>query len=78
MVNNPLACTDQRDLSGLFDNGAQLGRTLTTRMMNPLEVAATCYGKASVVGQLGAMEHGTVVQHLVLGEPERAAIRRGH
>lgn len=77
VVRNPFAGINQRDLSPLFDVGAQLGQSLTEVLVTMLDGPAICYGKAALVGTSGAMEHGAAVLHPALGKPVRAAVGGG-
>lgn len=77
VARNPFAGMDQDDLSQLFDVGAQLGHSLTEELVKMLEASPVCYGKAALVGSLGAMEHGAAVLHPKLGKPVRHAIGGG-
>ncbi|WP_299918653.1 amino acid synthesis family protein [uncultured Roseobacter sp.] len=77
VIRNPFAGVHQDDLSPLFDVGARLGRSLTQELVNMLGVPAVCYGKAALVGSLGAMEHGAALLHPALGKPVRAAVGGG-
>ena len=77
VVRNPFAGKHQEDLSPLFDIGAQLGASLTQELVNMLGAPVVCYGKAGLVGSLGAMELGAALLHPALGKPVRAAIGGG-
>lgn len=77
VVRNPFAGIDQSDLSPLFEVGAQLGQSLAEELVNMLDGPPICYGKAALVGSLGAMEHGAALLHPALGKPVRAAVGGG-
>lgn len=77
VVRNPYAGVHQEDLSPLFDVGERLGGSLTKELVGILGAPAVCYGKAALVGSLGAMEHGAALLHPALGKPVRAAIGGG-
>lgn len=77
VVKNPFAGVHQDDLSPLFDVGARLGQSLTEELVRMLGGQPVCYGKAALVGSLGAMEHGAAVLHPALGKPVRAAVGGG-
>lgn len=77
IVRNPFAGAYHDDLTSLFDLGAQLGSALTPELVNLLEGAPVCYGKAALVGSSGAMEHGAALLHPALGKPVRAAVSGG-
>lgn len=77
VVKNPFAGVHQDELSALFDVGARLGQSLTEELVSMLGGQPVCYGKAALVGSLGAMEHGAAVLHPALGKPVRAAVGGG-
>lgn len=77
VLRNPLAGTDQADLSDLFDCGALLGAQLAAEAVAALGAPPVSYGKAAIVGALGAAEHGAALLHPRLGKPVRAAIGGG-
>jgi hypothetical protein len=77
IVRNPFAGVDQQDLSPLFDFGANLGQLLADELVKMLDGPPICYGKAALVGSLGAMEHGAAVLHPKLGNPVRASVGGG-
>ena len=72
VVKNPFAGIAQTDLAALFDLSAQLGQSLTEKLVIMLEGRALCYGKAALVGASGAMEHGAAVLHPALFEGRAA------
>ncbi|WP_283638311.1 amino acid synthesis family protein [Marinovum algicola] len=77
VLHNPFAGVDQEDLTELFDCGATLGRQLASEAMTALGAPPVSYGKAAIVGALGAAEHGAAILHPRLGKPVRAAIGGG-
>ena len=77
IVRNPFAGIDQEDLSQLFDVGAKLGGSLTKELVDMLSGSPICYGKATLVGSSGTMEHGAAVLHPKLGKPVREAVGGG-
>jgi len=77
IAKNPFAGIDQDDLSPLFDVGAKLGQCLADDLVKVLAGPPVCYGKASLIGSSGAMEHGAAVLHPKLGKPVRAAVGGG-
>ena len=70
---NPLSGRHERDLSLLFEIGAELGERLAKQAVAMLGAAPVSYGKAAIVGTSGDMEHGGAVIHPRLGAPMRAA-----
>jgi len=77
VLRNPFAGVDQDDLTDLFEYGASLGAQLTKDAMAALGAPPVSYGKAAIVGSLGAAEHGAALLHPRLGKPVRAAIGGG-
>ncbi len=77
VIRNPFAGVDQEDLTQLFEFGAKLGQQLAPRIVDMLAGPPVCYGKAALVGMLGAMEHGAAMLHPRLGKPVRAAVGGG-
>lgn len=77
VLSNPFAGNDQEDLSELFEFGAALGAQLAAEAMASLGRPPICYGKAAIVGVLGAAEHGAALLHPRLGKPVRLAIGGG-
>jgi hypothetical protein len=77
VLRNPFAGVDQDDLTELFEYGAELGAQLAAEAVTTLGAPPVSYGKAAIVGVLGAAEHGAALLHLRLGKPVRAAIGGG-
>jgi hypothetical protein len=77
VFKNPLAGRFERDLSQLFEIGAELGERLAKQAVALLGAAPVSYGKAAIVGTSGDMEHGGAVIHPRLGAPMRAACGGG-
>lgn len=77
VLRNPFAGVDQDDLSELIGYGAVLGEQLAKEALSALDAPALCYGKAAIVGTLGAAEHGAAILHPRFGKPVRAAIGGG-
>lgn len=77
VFKNPLTGRFERDLSPLFEIGAELGRRLAEQAVALLGAPAVSYGKAAIVGTSGDMEHGGAVIHPRLGAPMRAACGGG-
>jgi hypothetical protein len=78
VLRNPFAGIDQDDLTDLFECGASLGAQLAAESIDALGAPPVSYGKAAIVGALGAAEHGAAILHPRLGKPVRAAIGGGH
>ena len=78
VLRNPCAGVDQDELIELFEYGATLGAQLASEAMAALGAPPVSYGKAAIIGALGAAEHGAALLHPRLGKPVRAAIGGGH
>lgn len=77
VFRNPLAGRFERDLTPLFEIGAELGQRLAGQAVELLDRPPVSYGKAAIVGVSGDMEHGGGVIHPRLGAPMRAAAGGG-
>ena len=77
VLQNPYAGIDQEDLSALFEIGATLGERLASDIAAALGMAPVTYGKAAIVGTMGASEHGAALLHPRFGKPVRQAIGGG-
>ena len=80
IVENPFAGQYVEDLSLLVDFGEVLGEKLTRRAVEALQVApgeVKGYGKASIVGTAGEIEHCAALIHPKMGKPLRAAVDGG-
>lgn len=74
---NPFAGQHVEDLAALFEIGGALGADLSARTAVLLPGPVVSYGKASIVGVAGDMEHGGAAIHPKLGAPMRAAVGGG-
>ena len=77
VFKNPLAGRFERDLTPLFEIGAELGEELSAKAVSLLPKPPISYGKAALVGVNGDMEQGGAVVHPRLGAPMRAAAGGG-
>lgn len=80
VVENPFAGRYVEDLTPLVDFGEVLGDKLTRRAVEALQVApgeVKGYGKASIVGTAGEIEHCAALIHPKMGKPLRAAVDGG-
>ncbi|MEM8921885.1 MAG: amino acid synthesis family protein [Actinomycetota bacterium] len=80
IVDNPLAGTYADDLETLYDLGKNLSGHLATRGVEALGVAPndiTGYGKATIVGTDGEIEHAAALMHPRFGAPVRVAVDHG-
>ncbi len=77
VIRNPFAGKFTEDLKPLFEAGAMLGERLMPELVKLLDGPAVSYGKGSIVGVDGEMEHGGACVHPMLGKPMRAAVGGG-
>jgi hypothetical protein len=80
VIANPFAGRDVEDLAELIEIGAMLGGLLGERAVRALGIEphqAQSYGKASIVGENGELEHAAAILHPKLGAPLRVAVEKG-
>jgi len=77
VIDNPYAGQSVRDLSPLFDIGAQIAERLMPELVKQLPGKPLAYGKAAIVGLNGDIEHAAALLHPKMGKPIRAAIGGG-
>lgn len=80
VIKNPFAGSYVEDLSELIDCGEELGRILGEQAVKALGVdKSQCenYGKGSIVGVDGELEHAAAILHPKLGKPFREAVGGG-
>lgn len=77
VIANPFAGRHVRDLSALFDFGAQIAGKVMPELVAALPGKAVSYGKGAIVGVNGDMEHGGALCHPKMGKPMRAALGGG-
>ena len=80
VFTNPFAGKYQEDLSLLFQYSEQLGEMLTQKAVAALGIAPDkiqSYGKGSIVGGKGELEHCAAIMHPALGKPMRANVGGG-
>jgi hypothetical protein len=70
-VSNPYANRHSQDLSEIIDFSVELGTILGDRLTSAMEVPVQSYGKASLVGMNGEIEHG----HAFLTTPAANQLR---
>jgi len=80
VFKNPYAGKYQEDLSLLYEWSEELGEMLTKRAVaelgiDPAEVHS--YGKASIAGEQGELEHCAALMHPKLGKPLRDNVGGG-
>ncbi|MEE8352542.1 MAG: amino acid synthesis family protein [Rhodospirillales bacterium] len=73
VIQNPFDGNFVEDLSPLFDIGEQLMGDAVKMFAGP----PVSYGKATIVGVAGELEHGGAMIHPKLGKPMRAAVGGG-
>jgi hypothetical protein len=80
VIANPCAGRYVEDLAVLMDIGAELGRLLGQRCIEALGISpeqAQSYGKATMVGEAGELEHAAAILHPKLGAPLRQVVGGG-
>ena len=80
VIKNPFAGKYQEDLQELIDIGEELGALLGSKARDALGIKpeeAESYGKATIVGVDGEIEHGHAIMHPKLGKPFREALSGG-
>jgi hypothetical protein len=77
VIRNPFAGQFVEDLRPLFEAGAMLGERLMPELVKLLDGPAVSYGKGTIVGVAGELEHDGACVHPMLGRPMRAAIGGG-
>lgn len=79
-IDNPAAGRYVEDLEPLYDLGRDISGYLTERGVDALRVdpnEVTGYGKATIVGTDGEIEHAAALMHPRFGAPVRAAVGHG-
>jgi Amino acid synthesis len=77
VIANPLAGRAMDDLQELVAFGAELGELLVREALKSLTHPPISYGKASIVGVSGDIEHAAAILHPRMGKPIRDAIGGG-
>ena len=77
VIQNPFAGRYVEDLSELYETGASLGALLGKTAVFHFEGDPHSYGKATIVGMDGELEHAAALMHPTLGAPLRQAIGGG-
>ena len=80
VIANPFAGRYVEDLGPLIEMGEELGSQLVRKCLDALgtpEPDIQSYGKASLIGEDGELEHAAALLHPTLGKPVRAAIGGG-
>jgi hypothetical protein len=80
VIENPHAGQFVEDLSELMEVGAELGGLLGEKAVAALGIApseAESYGKATMVGENGELEHAAALLHPKMGAPLRVAVEKG-
>ncbi len=74
VIKNPMAGRYEKDLSPLYEIGAELGDKLAAIGMEELGAPVENYGKACIIGLNGELEHGGAILHPKLGYAMRKTI----
>jgi len=69
VIVNPFAGQPKEDLSILISYGATLGEQLSKEAIAFLNRPVVSYGKATIVGTGGDIEHGAAIMHPKMGIP---------
>lgn len=80
VFKNPYAGKYQEDLSLLIDWSVELGEMLTKKAVAALGIdpaAVHSYGKATIAGEQGELEHCAALMHPKLGTPMRENVGGG-
>lgn len=80
IIKNPFAGKYQDDLSELTNDGEKLGEMLGNMARKALGVEkeeCESYGKGTIIGLSGELEHGHAILHPKLGAPFREAVGGG-
>jgi hypothetical protein len=80
VIANPCAGRYVENLDALVAIGEELGGLLGQRCVQALGIEpgqAQSYGKATIVGEAGELEHAAAILHPKLGAPLRAAVSNG-
>lgn len=77
VIANPFAIQHHKDLSLLFDFGAQVAELVMPQLVALLPGKAESYGKGAIVGVGGDLEHAAAICHPKMGKPMRAALGGG-
>ncbi len=80
VIKNPYAKRYVEDLEELYDLGSEIGGFLAERGVQSLGVEPSnivSYGKGSIVGLDGEIEHAAAILHPRFGKPVRAAVEKG-
>ena len=80
VIENPCAGRYEENLDALIAIGEELGGLLGDKCVAALGIApgqAQSYGKATIVGEAGELEHAAAILHPKLGAPLRRAVEKG-
>jgi len=77
VIDNPSAGRHAKDLSSMFDLGAQLAELLMPQLVALIPGKVIAYGKGAIVGVNGDVEHAAAICHPKMGKPMRAALGGG-
>ena len=77
VIKNPFAGRFVENLEPLSDIGEELGGILTKRAIQSLDAPVESYGKGTIVGLDGEIEHAGAIMHPKLGKPVREIVGGG-
>lgn len=77
VIKNPFAGRFVENLEPLYDIGEELGEILTKRAIQALDAPVESYGKGTIVGMDGEIEHAGAIMHPKLGKPVREIVGGG-
>src|ERR1043166_2029630 len=77
VIANPLSGIVTDDLAVLVSLGAELGERLIMEAKAALPGKVVSYGKGTIIGTSGDIEHGAAIIHPRMGKPMRDAIGGG-
>jgi hypothetical protein len=77
VIHNPFAGQHHKDLSPLFEIGAQVAELVMPQLVALLSGKAESYGKGAIVSVNGDLEHAAAICHPKMGKPMRAALGGG-
>jgi hypothetical protein len=77
VLSNPYAGRYSEDLSEIIDFSVELGDNLAQRLVRAIEYPVQSYGKASLTGMSGEVEHGHAFLTTPMADRFRAAVGGG-
>lgn len=77
VIKNPFAGRFVENLEPLSDIDEELGKILTKRAIQALDAPVESYGKGTIIGMDGEIEHAGAIMHPKLGKPVREIVGGG-